>query len=110
MTVNLIYGIVALIAGSLVSAVNMLISKKAFEKNSSSLSGVSTLRSFINIASLVATFFISRNSGCNIMFPLVGMAVGLTVPTIFMALSMAKKMQDKKTEESPDNQKEDEAK
>ncbi len=87
MSRDVIFAIAAFLGGSLVSLANALIAAKALKTGKA---GFQVVRSALNIGYLTAVFFITKNMDCNIAWPLVGAAVGLTVPAVLFALEIAK--------------------
>ena len=87
MSRDVIFAIVTFLGGSLVSLTNALIAAKALKTGKS---GFQVVRSILNIGYLTAVFFITKNMDCNVAWPLIGAAVGLTVPSVLFALEIAK--------------------
>lgn len=80
---DIIAAAVAFAAGVLVAALNYLISKSVLQKSPEKFSFVTILRQVIQIAFLVLAFVASQKLELNMVYPLVGAVVGLTLPMLF---------------------------
>jgi len=86
----LVGGGIALAVGAALSFLNYLVTKKIIEKNSSHLAVISILRQTLNIAYLVAIYFLSRYLPWPLEAMLVGGALGVTVPSFILSAKLAK--------------------
>lgn len=87
MSKDVIFALVAFLGGALIALVNALIAAKSIKTGKSAYMAI---RSILNVAYLTAVFFITKNMDCNIAWPMIGAAVGLTVPSVLFALEIAK--------------------
>ena len=92
MATNIIAAFIALIGATAVALLNSFYTYKKLKSNTKGASIVELIRSVLNIAFLTLTFVISRKIGCNIAYPLIAAAIGLTVPALISAFVMAKKL------------------
>ncbi len=87
-----IAALLAFLGGSVISLINALITAKQVKKESQSLSGISVTHQILSIAYLAGVYFLSRKLSFDVFWPLIGAAVGLTIPSIFFAITIAKHM------------------
>lgn len=83
-------GALAFLGGAAVSALNFWINLRTLKANPSALAYMSVVRQLLNVAYLVAVFFLARVLPWGYTAPLVGAAVGLTLPAIFLSMRLAK--------------------
>ena len=87
-----IAALIAFLGGSLISLVNALITAKQVKSEKESYGSASILRQVLSLAYLAGTYFVVKKSGIDFLLPLIGAAVGLTVPAILFTLTIAKQM------------------
>lgn len=87
-----IAALIAFLGGSLISLINAIITAKQVKSEKDSYGNASILRQVLSIAYLAGTYFIVRKMGIDYLLPLIGAAVGLTVPAILFTLTIAKQM------------------
>ena len=102
MNINILPALVSLIGGAAIAVINSIITAKAMKKGSNAAAASSLIRSALNIGYFAAVFMIFRGGSCNIIYPLLAAAVGLTVPSIILAIRISSKIQ-----HNADNQKEE---
>ena len=92
MSKEIIFAVLALFIGTAVSCINTWITAGALKKGGSAAAASSLIRSALNIGCLTAVFFIFKGMGRGIVWPLLGCALGLTVPSVLFAFALSKKM------------------
>ena len=92
MSSNYIAAVIAFLGGSLIAMVNALIMAKQVKSESHSLSGISFIRQTLSVVYLAAIYFGCRKLSFDSFWPLIGAATGLTIPSIFFAITIAKRM------------------
>ena len=93
METKYIAALIAFLGGALISLINALITAKQVKSSEEqNLANVSLLRQALSMIYLAATFFVIRKLGIDPMMPLLGAAIGLTVPAILFTLTIAKYM------------------
>lgn len=102
---NIISALIAFICGTAVALVNSFISKKAVDKSDTAAMGATLIRSLLNIVCFALTYLVARKAGCEMTYPLVGVALGLTIPSMLFAFMLANKL---KTKMNTEDRKEDE--
>ena len=86
----IIPGVVALLGGFAVAWLNYRINLRALKKNPSSLASLSFARQFLSVAYLILVYVVAGALGLDRTAPLVGAAVGLTIPSVLLAFRLAK--------------------
>ena len=79
---GLIFALITCAGGVLVAVINAKLSSRKADENTGSLLAVAFLRQLLNIAYLTAVFFVFRNVESGLLLPLIGAALGLTIPSI----------------------------
>ena len=92
MSSNYIAAVIAFLGGSVIALINALIMAKNVKSESHSLPGITLLRQIISAVYLAAIYFFCRKMSYDIFWPLIGAAAGLTIPSIFFAVTIAKHM------------------
>ena len=92
MSTNIISALIAFLGGTAVAVFNSVYTYKSIKKKENSATTSSLLRSVLNVAFLTGTFFLCRKLDCDIAYPLIGAAAGLTIPALIFAFIMAKKL------------------
>lgn len=87
---SVVCAVAALILGSIVSVLNARMTEKHKDDEISKLAAISFLRTLICFAVLAAVFFLVRALRIDYLLPLLGAALGLTVPTVIIAIRTAK--------------------
>ncbi len=83
-------GLLAFAGGCAVSVLNYFINRRTLEKKPSALASVSVARQFLSIGYLVLVFFLAKVLPWDHAPLLLGAAVGLTIPSILLAMRLAK--------------------
>ncbi len=83
-------GMLAFAGGCAVSVLNFFLNRRALEKKPSMLASMSIVRQLLSIGYLFLVFFLARVLPWDQMPLLLGAAVGLTIPSILLALRLAK--------------------
>lgn len=108
---KILWTVIALSIGILMSFaihyVSVALLKKVGERI---LSLVSVVRQVINVSYLVAVYLIFKDASFSVMYVLVGAALGVTVPTVALSFSLAKKISDVKNGDIDDKDKNDDIK
>ena len=89
---KIIAALIAFLGGSLISLINALITAKQAASEDQSITSASTIRQVLSMAYMIGTYFIVRKLGIDYLLPLLGAAIGLTVPSVLFAITIAKKM------------------
>ena len=92
MSSNLIAAMIAFLGGSIIAVVNALIMAKQVKSESHSLSGISFIRQTLSVVYLAAIYFVCRKMLYDSFWPLIGAATGLTIPSIFFTILIAKRL------------------
>ena len=92
METKYIAALASFLGGSLISLINALITAKQVKSEKESFGSASILRQVLSVIYLCGTYFVVRKLGIDYLMPLVGAAVGLTVPAILFTLTIAKNM------------------
>jgi len=101
--------ILAFLGGTAVSAVNFAINLRTLRKSPASLATVSILRQALNVAYLVAVFFLCRVLPWGHVPLLLGAALGLTIPAMLFAVLLARINDRQKAEQTDPDPKEGDA-
>ena len=83
-------GVIALLGGGAVAWLNYRINLRTLKKNPSAIASMSTARQFISVAYLILVYVVAGALGVDRMAPLLGAALGLTIPSILLAVRLAK--------------------
>ena len=92
MSSKYIAAMIAFLGGSIIAVVNALIMAKQVKSESHSLSGISFIRQILSVVYLAAIYFFCRKLSYDNFWPLIGAAAGLTIPSIFFTITIAKRM------------------
>ena len=93
MSSNFIAALVAFLGGSVISVVNAVITAKQINSETHSISGnTPIIRQVLSFAYLAGVFLVVRKLPIDPFWPLIGAAVGLTVPSILFTLTIVKHM------------------
>ncbi len=84
MVENIIGAALAALAGIAVAYFSFLISKNALKNNPEKYLVASLLRMVLQIALLVAIYFVAKQTVKEIAFPLLGGALGVTLPGFYL--------------------------
>ena len=84
--------LIAFFGGAMISLINAVITAKQLKSNKDNMGNASLLRQILNLAYLVITYFVVRKLNIEFFLPLLGAAIGLTVPSVLFAITIAKKM------------------
>lgn len=86
-----IVALIAFLGGCLISLANAVLTARE-AKGESLPVPVSVIRQICNVVYFIGAYIVLRKLGIDIMVPLIGAAVGLTVPSILFAITIAKHM------------------
>ncbi|MBQ6505283.1 MAG: hypothetical protein IJI57_15350 [Flexilinea sp.] len=92
METKYIAALAAFLGGSLISLINAIITAKQVKSENQSLGSTPILRQALSFVYLAGTYFVVKKLGIDYMMPLIGAAVGLTVPAILFTITIAKNM------------------
>lgn len=92
MELRYIAALIAFLGGSLISLINAIVTAKQISKDKNNPGNVSFVRQILSIIYLVGTYFVVRKLGIEYFLPLLGAAIGLTVPAVLFAITIANKM------------------
>ncbi|MBR6090115.1 MAG: hypothetical protein IKP86_09290 [Anaerolineaceae bacterium] len=92
METKYIAALIAFLGGSLISLINAVITAKQVASENRSAGSASLMRQVLSMAYLALTWFVIRKMGIDQLFPLLGAAIGLTVPAILFTITIAKHM------------------
>lgn len=81
--------VLAFLGGAAVSWLNYRINLRTLKTRPSSLASVSVLRQGLSVAWLVIVYLAAGALHLDRMYPLLGAAVGLTIPSILLAVRLA---------------------
>lgn len=81
---NIIGAIVCFSAGVVVALVNYAVSKKILSEHPEKLAMSTLLRQVLQVGFLAAVYFIGSQTECSIIYLLMGAAVGITLPMLFL--------------------------
>ena len=90
MDAPIVGGVLAFLAGLCVSGLNYALNLYVLKKSPASLARVSPLRQALSVGCLAAAYLLSGILPWGHMPLLVGAALGLTVPSVLLALRLAK--------------------
>ena len=90
MTSPVVGGLLAFAGGCAVSVLNFFINRRTLEKKPSALASMSMARQLLSIGYLVLVFLLAKVLPWDHMPLLLGAAIGLTIPSILLALRLAK--------------------
>lgn len=76
----------------MISIINAVLTAKKINSKSDSLGNTATFHHFLSIIYLTAVWFVIRRLGIDYLMPLLGAAIGLTIPSILFAITIAKHM------------------
>ena len=82
----------AFLGGSAISLINAIITAKQVKSENQTLGNVTILRQVLSFSYLILTYFVVRKLGIDYLMPLLGAAVGLTVPSILFTITIANQM------------------
>ena len=86
-----IAALIAFAGGALISLINALITAKQVSSDKETNTGsYSIIRQVVSILFLTGTYLVVRKVGIEPMLPLIGAAIGLTVPAILFTITIAK--------------------
>lgn len=92
MSSNIIAAMLAFLGGAVIALINALIMAKQVKSESQSLTKVSVIRQALSIAYFAAAFFIVRALSIEPLWPMIGAATGLTIPSVLFSFTIAKHM------------------
>ena len=76
----------------MISVINAIITAKQAASEKQSLSTVSMIRQILSFAYLAGTYFVTRRMGIDYLWPMLGAAAGLTIPSILFTITIANNM------------------
>ena len=89
---EIIAAIVAFVLGYIISALNAKFLSSKLENISNATITEALIRQAINIAYLVIVFFVVNRLNISIFLPLLGAALGLTIPTVMLTVKLVGKI------------------
>ena len=92
METGYIAALIAFTGGAVIALINAVITAKQAKSETGVSGSTSILRQVLSIGYLAASYFIIRKLGIDPEMPLIGAAIGLTVPAILFAITIAKNM------------------
>ena len=92
METKYIAALIAFLGGALISLINAIITAKQVKSDKQNPANVSLLRQALSVVYLAGTYFVVRKLEIDYLMPLLGAAIGLTVPAILFAITIAKYM------------------
>ncbi len=84
--------LIAFLGGAVISLVNAVITARQVKSNKDAMGNASVLRQILGLIYLTATYFVVRKLGIDYFLPLLGAAIGVTIPSILFAITIAKNM------------------
>ena len=84
--------LIAFLGGAVISLVNAVITARQVKSNKDAMGNASVLRQILGLIYLAATYFVVRKLGIDYFLPLLGAAIGVTIPSILFAITIAKNM------------------
>lgn len=87
---GIIAAFAALLGGVLIAFINYLISRYVLMKRASLFSSVSLVHQILNVAYIVALYFIAVKTGINLIYMLAGGALGITLPMLIFVPQLIK--------------------
>ena len=84
--------LIAFLGGAVISLINAVITAKQVKSNKDNMGNTSVLRQILSLVYLAATYFVVRKLNIEYFLPLLGAAIGLTVPAVLFAITIAKNM------------------
>ena len=84
--------LIAFLGGAVISLVNAVITARQVKSNKDAMGNASVLRQILGLIYLTATYFVVRKLGIGYFLPLLGAAIGVTIPAILFAITIAKNM------------------
>ena len=92
METKYIAALAAFLGGAVISLINALITAKQVKSEKESYGSASIFRQVLSLVYLAGTYFIIRKLEIEPIFPLMGAAVGLTIPAILFTITIANNM------------------
>jgi len=92
METRYIAALIAFLGGSVISLINALITAKQAKSENPNMGNASIIRQVLGLVYLTAVYFVTKKLGIDLLLPLLGAAIGLTVPAILFAITIAKNM------------------
>ena len=84
--------LIAFLGGAVISLINAVITAKQVKSNKDAMGNASVLRQILGLIYLAATYFVVRKLGIDYFLPLLGAAIGVTIPAILFAKKKEKNM------------------
>ena len=84
--------LIAFLGGAVISLVNAVITARQVKSNKDAMGNATVLRQILGLIYLTATYFVVRKLGIDYFLPLLGAAIGVTIPSILFAITIAKNM------------------
>ena len=92
MEAKYIAALIAFLGGSGISLLNAVMTAKHVIAGNEVKASVSLLRQLLNLVYFFAAWFVVRKLGIDPMLPMLGAAIGLTVPSLLFTITIAKQM------------------
>ncbi len=103
LTTKYLWMTVAFVGGLILCIVEYFTAKYVLTKKERQYAAFSFVRQFINIAYLVAVFLVAQKMQWDVPLLLIGGAVGVTVPSLFLTLKLVKVAKHNNTERRDDD-------
>lgn len=87
---EIIASFAALLGGALIAFINYLISRCVLMKRAGLFSSVSLMHQILNVGYIVALYCIAVKTGTNLIYMLVGGALGVTLPMLLFIPKLIK--------------------
>lgn len=92
METKYIAALAAFLGGAVISLINALITAKQVKSEKESFGSTSILRQVLSFLYLAVIYFLTRKMKLDPLFPLLGAAIGLTVPSILFTITIVNNM------------------
>ena len=90
MDAPIVGGLLAFLAGCAVSSLNYWISLRTLKRKPSALASMSSVRQILSVICIAVVYLLAKRLPWGTTAPLVGAAVGLTVPSVLLSFKLAK--------------------
>jgi len=92
METRYIAALISFLGGSVISLINALVTAKQVKSKNPNMGSASIIRQVLGLVYLTAVYFVTKKLGIDLLLPLLGAAIGLTVPAILFGITIAKNM------------------
>ena len=87
-----ITALIAFFGGAMISLINAVITARQLKSDKDNMGNLSVFRQIFGLVYLVIVYFAVRKLGIDYFLPLLGAAIGLTIPAILFAITIANNM------------------